>query len=248
MIDLSSLTINNPTLINGECLEEMENIPDKSVKLIAVDLPYGTSQHKWDEVIPFAPMWKQFNRILKEDGITVLTAAQPFASKLVMSNLDDFKYDLIWKKTLASGQLNVKRQPLRVHESLLVFYKKFSTYNEQKTEGKPYSIKRKVNFKGEGYGKQTDSEKINEGFRHAKSVIEVANPRSKNGHPTQKPLELMEYIIKTYSNDGDIVLDCCMGGGTTGVAAKILKRKFIGIELDNHYFNHAKNRITSEVQ
>jgi len=244
---LESLTINNPLLIKGECLHEMSSIPDKSVKLIAVDLPYGTSQHKWDEIIPLQPMWEQFNRVLSDDGITVLTAVQPFASKLIMSNLSDFKYDLIWKKTLASGQLNVKRQPMRIHESILVFYKKFSTYNEQQTEGKPYAIKRKVNFKGEGYGKQSDSEKINSGFRHAKSVIEVANPRCKGGHPTQKPLQLMEYIIKTYSNENDVVLDCCMGGGTTGVAAKKLKRKFIGIEMDAEYFSYAKNRIILEV-
>lgn len=222
---------------------EMKKIPNHSVHLIAVDLPYGTTRNKWDEIIPFDKMWTEFNRVLKKDGAVVLNAAQPFTSKLVMSNLDDFKYEIIWEKTIGSGQLNIKRQPLRVHESVLIFYKQFGTYNEQKTAGEPYTINRKVTFKGEGYGKQTDSKKENDGFRHARSVIKISNPRVKGGHTTQKPLELMEYIVKTYSNEGDTVLDCCMGSGTTGVAAINLKRKFIGIELDDYWFKHAKKRI-----
>lgn len=236
------------TLLEGDCLQQMKSIPDKSIRLICVDLPYGTTQNKWDEIIPFDKMWAEFNRVITDDGATVLTASQPFSSKLVMSNINDYKYELIWEKTIGSGQLNIKRQPLRVHESILVFYKKFGVYNEQKTAGKPYSIERTVKAKGESYGKQTDSKKINDGFRHAKSVIKVSNPRIKGGHPTQKPLELMEYLIKVYSNEGDSVLDCCMGSGTTGVAAVNLKRKFIGIELDNKYFNDAKLRIDKAIQ
>lgn len=239
-------TTNGIKLVQGDCLEVMKHITSNSVHLICVDLPYGTTQNKWDEIIPFDKMWESFNRILKDDGVVVLTATQPFTSKLIMSNIDNFKYEIIWEKTIGSGQLNIRRQPLRVHESVLVFYKKFGTYNEQKTEGKPYSIKRKVASKvaeGEGYGKQTDSEKTNDGFRHAKSVLKISNPRIKGGHPTQKPLELMEYVVKTFSNEKDIVLDCCMGSGTTGVAAVNLKRKFIGIELDDKYFNDAKARI-----
>lgn len=230
-------------LINGDCLKEMKNIPDKSIHLICVDLPYGTTQNKWDAIIPFDKMWEEFNRVLTDDGTIVLTAAQPFSSKLIMSNIANFKYEIIWEKTIGSGQLNIKRQPLRVHESILIFYKNFGTYNEQKTEGKPYKIKRKVKSKGEGYGKQTDSEKTNDGFRHARSVIKVANPRIKGGHPTQKPVELMEYLVKAFSNPGDSVLDCCMGSGTTGVAAVNLGRKFIGMELDQDYFDQAKKRI-----
>lgn len=234
-----------PLLLKGDCLKEMEKIPKGSVHLICVDLPYGTTQNKWDEIIPLPEMWAAFERVLTPDGAVVLTATQPFTSKLVMSNPKEFKYELIWEKTIGSGQLNIKRQPLRIHESILVFYKKFGTYNEQKTKGEPYEINRKINFKGESYGKQTDSSKKNDGFRHAKSVVKISNPRIKGGHPTQKPLELMEYLIKTYSNENDTVLDCCMGSGTTGVAAVNLKRKFIGIELDQNYFKVAEARIDS---
>lgn len=232
-----------PQLILGECLEKMACLPDKSINLIAVDLPYGTTQNKWDEIIPLDKMWAAFDRLLADGGAVVLTATQPFTSKLVMSNPKDFKYEIIWEKTIGSGQLNIKRQPLRVHESVLVFYKTFGTYNEQKSKGEPYKISRKVNFAGESYGKQTDSKKENHGFRHARSVLKISNPRIKGGHPTQKPLELMEYIIKTFSNKGETVLDCCMGSGTTGEAAVNLHRHFIGIELDEKYFNDAKSRI-----
>lgn len=245
---LSYMTDNDyPKLINGNCIVENKIIKTHSVNLILVDLPYGTTQNKWDEIIPFDVMWEMFNRVLKENGIVVLTSAQPFSSKLIMSNLDNFKYEIIWEKTIGSGQLNIKRQPLRVHESILVFYKNSGTYNEQKTEGKPYSIKRTVNFKGEGYGKQTNSEKKNDGFRHARSVVKISNPRIKGGHPTQKPLELMEYLIKTFSNENDIVFDCCMGSGTTGVAANNLGRRFIGIELNKEYFTIASERIKKKL-
>jgi site-specific DNA-methyltransferase (adenine-specific) len=236
-------TITNYSLINGECIEEMSKLKNESINLILTDLPYGTTQNKWDEIIPFESMWKEFNRVLKPNGIIVLTATQPFSSKLIMSNLDNFKYEIIWEKTIGSGQLNIKRQPLRVHESILIFYKKPGTYNEQKTEGNPYSISRNIVSKGEGYGKQVNSSKVNDGFRHAKSVIKISNPRIKGGHPTQKPVALMEYLIKTFSNENDMVLDCCMGSGTTGVAALNLNRKFIGIELDEKYFSMSSKRM-----
>ncbi len=232
-------------LLNGDCLQVMKLLPKHSIDLIATDLPYGTTQNKWDIIIPFDLLWEQYNRILKPAGKIVLTAAQPFASLLVMSNPKMFKYDLIWEKTIGSNQFNVKHQPLRTHESILVFYNKKGTYNEQKTDGVPYKINRKINFKGEGYGKQKDNSKINDGFRHARSVVKISNPRIKNGHPTQKPIELMEYIIKSFSNKDDIVLDNCMGFGTTGVASKNLKRNFIGIELNNIYYTEAKSRINA---
>lgn len=244
-IDSSEISLNNPLLINGDCLKEMNRLDGKSINLILVDLPYGTTQNKWDAIIPFDQMWDEFNRIITDNGKIVLTATQPFSSKLVMSNLDNFKYEIIWEKTIGSGQLNIKHQPLRVHESILIFYSKSGVYNEQKTEGTPYSIDRKVTFDGEGYGAQTDSSKHNDGFRHAKSVIKISNPRVKGGHPTQKPEALMEYLIKTYSNSGDTVLDCCMGSGTTGVASVNLNRKFIGIELDEKYFISAQTRINN---
>lgn len=231
-------------LINGEALAEMDKLDPNSVDLIFVDLPYGTTQNDWDIIIPLDKMWEAFYKVLKEDGRIVLTAAQPFSSQLIMSNLKDFKYDIIWEKTISSGQLNVSRQPLRSHEHILVFYKKFSVYNEQLTKGDPYKITRK-SPKSENYGAQKENSLVNEGTRRARSVVKIKNNRVKDGHPTQKPEELCEYIIKTYSNEGELVLDCCMGSGTSGVVAKRLKRDFIGIELKEEYFNIAKERIDS---
>ena len=230
-------------LYNGDCLEIMKQIQDKSIDMILCDLPYGTTACKWDSIIPFDKLWENYKRIIKDDGIVILTAVQPFTSKLVISNLSWFKYDLIWEKTLSSGQLNIKTQPLRSHEDILIFYKKFHIYNEQKTEGTPYIINRKYKYDKTIYNNQTDSFKVNEGYRHAKSIIRISNPRIQGGHPTQKPLELMEYLIKTYSNENQTVLDNCMGSGTTGVACKLLNRNFIGIELNENYFKMAKERI-----
>lgn len=181
-------------LYNDNCFTILKEIEDQSIDLILTDPPYGITQNKWDQIPPLDLMWVEFNRIIKDKGIIVMTAAQPFASQLIMSNLGNFKYDIIWEKTIASGQLNVKRQPLRTHEHILVFYKNPGVYNEQKTIGKPYSIKRKVKGVNQNYGDQKDSSKINDGFRHAKSVIKISNPRIKCGHPTEKPLELLRYV------------------------------------------------------
>jgi site-specific DNA-methyltransferase (adenine-specific) len=230
-------------LFQGDALETMSKIQDKSVDLILVDLPYGVTNNKWDIIIPFDLMWNQFNRIKKENTAVILTATQPFSSMLVMSNLKQFKYEIIWQKTICSGQLNVKHQPLRAHESILIFYDKIPTYNEQKTVGKPYIIIRDAKYEENNYRSQKPSEKVNDGFRHAKSVVEISNPRVKGGHPTQKPNNLLEMLIKTYSNENDIVLDCCMGSGSTGVAALNVKRKFIGIEKEDKYFQMASNNI-----
>ena len=243
-VPLKTAKTDHYELWQGECIGLMKNIKDKTVDLICVDLPYGVTQNKWDSIIPLDKMWEQFNRVIKDNGAVILTATQPFTSILVMSNLQDFRYDIIWEKTISSGQLNVAHQPLRNHESVLVFYKKKPTYNEQKTLGEPYSINRKADYKDNNYNEQKASSKNNTGYRHAKSVIKASNPRIKGGHPTQKPQELMEQLIKTYSNEGDVVLDCCMGAGTTGAAAGVLKRKFLGIELDPHYFDVSANRIS----
>lgn len=232
-------------IYQGDCLELMKQIEDKSIDLILCDLPYGTTQNKWDIIIPLKDLWEQYERIIKPNGAIVLTAVQIFASQLIMSNPKLFKYDLIWKKTIASGQLNVNRMPLRTHEHILVFYKKLPTYNQQFTKGKPYTIDRKANYKGEGYNKQTDSYKENNGFRHPTSVLEFSNPRIKGGHPTQKPLELFEWLVKTYTNKGDIVLDNTIGSGTTAVACINTKRNFIGIELSEEYCKIAEERIRS---
>lgn len=188
-------------------------------------------------------MWTHIKRILKPKGIAVFTAVQPYTSVLVMSNLDWFKYDLVWQKTIGSGQLNVNRQPMRTHETVLVFYNNFGTYNEQTTLGNPYKIKRKMSQFQTSYGKQRDHESINEGTRRAKSVIKIKNPRVKGGHSTEKPVALMEYLIKTYSNPGEVVLDFAVGRGTTLVAAHNLGRRFIGIEKDNYWFEQASERL-----
>ena len=234
-------------IICGDSIKEMEKLDDNSIDMILCDLPYGTTRNKWDSVIDLDEMWEQYERIIKDNGAIVLTAVQIFASQLIMSRPSLFKYDLIWKKTIASGQLNVNKMPLRTHEHILVFYKKHPTYNQQMTKGKPYTINRKATYKGEGYNQQTDSFKENTGFRHPTSVLEFSNPRIKGGHPTQKPVELFEWLVKTYTNKGDLVLDNCMGSGTTGVACKNLNREFIGIELDEKYFNIATKRIQDAI-
>lgn len=233
----------NIKLWNGDCFKKMPKIADGSVDLILTDPPYGITQNKWDTIPPLEKMWNEFNRVIKENGAVVITAAQPFASQLIVSNIKNFKYDIIWEKTICSGQLNVKRQPLRAHEHVLVFYKKPPIYNEQKTEGEPYTISRKANYKNENYGEQVDTKKENDGFRHARSVIKMSNPRVKSGHPTQKPVELMEYFIKIFTNERQIVLDPFMGSGSTGEACINLNRKFVGIELDETYFKYAKERL-----
>ena len=233
----------NVKLYNGDCMEEMLNIKNNSVNAIITDLPYGVSKNDWDTPLDLDKMWELFKNIICKDGIIILTASGKFTGRLMMSNIEMFKYDIIWEKTINSGQLNVKRMPLRSHENILVFYNKNRTYNEQKTLGEPYKIKRK-DTTGDGYGEQKESEKINDGYRHARSVIKISNPRKKGGHPTQKPVELMEYLIKTYTNEGDIVLDCCMGCGSTGIAAVKNKRKFIGIELKKEYYDVCLETIT----
>jgi site-specific DNA-methyltransferase (adenine-specific) len=235
-------------IICGDCLEVMKNIPDKSIDLILCDLPYGTTHNKWDIIIPLEPLWQQYERIIKDNGAIVLTAVQIFASQLIMSRPHLFKYDLIWKKTIASGQLNVNNQPLRLHEHILVFYKNQPTYNQQFTKGKPYVINRKVTYNGGSYNDQEDTSKINNGFRHPTSVLEISNPRIKGGHPTQKPIELFKWIIKTYTNNEGIVLDNTIGSGTTAVACLETNRNYIGIELNKEYCKKAENRIKSIIE
>lgn len=239
----------NFLLFLGDAIENMKCLDEDSIDLICVDLPYGISKKKWDAVIPFKPMWEEFNRITKENGAMVFTATQPFTTSLIASNIDNFRYDIIWHKTVCSGQMNVNKMPMRAHEHILVFYRKLPTYNEQITEGNPYEIKRKAEYREDNvYNKQKPNSKVNDGFRHAQSVIKISNPRIKGGHPTQKPLKLMEHIIKTYSNENDVVLDCAMGSGTTGVACANLNRKFVGIELDETYFYSAYERIDKAYQ
>jgi site-specific DNA-methyltransferase (adenine-specific) len=229
----------------GDCLEVMKQIPDKSVDAIICDLPYGTTQNKWDSVIPLDLLWDQYKRICK--GAIVLTASQPFSSFLVTSNIKNFKYEWIWKKSKVTGVLNAKKQPLRQHEVVLVFYESQPTYNPQGLIACNKQTSTGVSNKGSSsnYGKITqtnDGTYTQTATGYPKSVLDIAS-EGKTVHPTQKPVALMEYLIKTYTNEGDTILDNCMGSGTTGIACKNLNRKFIGIEQDPSYFEIAKGRI-----
>jgi len=237
-------------IYNEDCLEGMKRIPDKSIDMILCDLPYGTTACKWDTIIPFEPLWEQYKRIIKDNGAIVLTASQPFTSALIMSNMKMFKYEWIWEKTQATGHLDAKRKPMKAHENILVFYNKQPIYNFQKTQGH----KRKVSLarhkekteknQAEIYHKADKFTDYDTTERYPRSVLVFPSDKQKCSlHPTQKPVALMEYLIKTYTNEGDTVLDNCMGSGTTGVACKNLNRNFIGIELDETYFQIAKERI-----
>lgn len=233
------------TIQEGDCLELMPQLPDGCVDMVLADLPYGTTRNRWDSVIDLPALWAEYERVIAPGGVIVLTAAQPFTSVLVTSNLKLFKYEWIWHKTIGSGQLNVKRQPLRVHESVLVFYAKQPTYNPQMTEGEPYRATRKAaGWDGRGYNGQQDHTAVNRGTRVPKSVLTVSNPRIKGGHPTQKPLELFSYLVSTYTNPGDLVLDNVIGSGTTAEAAARLGRRFIGMELDAEYVAMARERMS----
>lgn len=231
-------------LWQGDCLELMKDIPDKSVDMILCDLPYGTTACKWDTIIPFEPLWEQYERVIKDNGAIVLTGAEPFSSNLRLSNLKLYRYDWIWEKTLCSNFMNVKTQPKKLSENILVFYNKQPTYNPIMLKGKPFTQKkRKQSSNQQKLGVSTTKEYVNKGTRYPSNVIKFSNGNNKNIHPTQKPVPLFEYLIKTYTNEGETVLDNCMGSGTTGVACKNLNRKFIGIELDEEYFEIAKNRV-----
>lgn len=232
-------------LMQGDCLELMKNISDKSVDMILCDLPYGTTKNKWDSVIPFEPLWEQYNRVIKDNGAIVLFSQMPFTVDLVASNYKDFRYEWIWEKLTASGHLNANRMPMKKHENILAFYKKLPTYNPQFTEGKPYVATYSTH--SSNYGKQKDNiTTINDGKRYPVDIIKFNNDRGL--HPTQKPVELLEYLIKTYTNEGETVLDNCMGSGSTGVACVNTNRNFIGIELDKGYFEIAKSRIEQALQ
>jgi len=234
-------------LMLGDCLERMKEIPDGSVDMVLCDLPYGTTQNKWDSVIPFGLLWENYHRVCKPEGAIVLTAMQPFTSLLVTSNLRDFKQTLVWKKNVASNFLNANRQHMMRHEDICVFYRKQATYNKQLVEGKPYAnVRSGKDDTGDNYGqinKRTNT--LNKGTRNPTSILEV--DREIGLHPTQKPVALMSYLIKTYTNEGETVLDNCMGSGTTGVACVNLNRNFIGIEMDENYFNIAQTRINNAI-
>jgi len=231
-------------LMQGDCLELMKDIPDKSIDMILCDLPYGTTACSWDTIIPFEPLWEQYERIIKDNGAIVLTASQPFTSALVMSNPKLFKYEWVWDKVKPSTGLHAKHQPLRQHESVLIFSKRKATYKPimTKANNRKETI---TSNNGEAFGGAMVTRRHdNKGKSYPRSILTLSNANQRGKvHPTQKPVELFEYFIKTYTNEGDTVLDNCMGSGTTGVACKNLNREFIGMELDEGYFNIAKERI-----
>jgi len=244
-------------LIQGDCLEKMKDILDKSIDMILCDLPYGTTACKWDTIIPFEPLWEQYKRIIKDNGAIVLTASQPFTSALVMSNIKMFKYEWVWEKSMPTGMAQSSYMPMKYHENILVFVKNGKPiFNKQMAKR---SDAGKVRAKTPIYGNSDKSNHINMGkqpakqynpnFVNPKSVLKINSVANSIGklHPTQKPVALFEYLIKTYTNEGDLVLDNCMGSGTTCVACKNLNRNFIGIELDPDYFKIAEKRINENL-
>lgn len=236
----------------GDCLNIMKSIKKESIDLIICDLPYGVTKNKWDSVIDLNQLWVEYKRIIKNNGAIILFGQDKFSAKLMLSNEKLHRYNLIWEKTTPTGHLNAKRMPLRNHEDILVFYKKLPTYNPQKTKGhirKVSTAKHKRNSKETtNYGKHKlttyDSTE-----RYPKSILKFATDKQKSAlHPTQKPVSLLEYLIKTYSNENELILDNCIGSGSTCIASINTNRKYIGIEKDEFYYNISKNRIEKHEQ
>lgn len=247
--------MSNIKLIHGDCLVEMAKMPDKSIDMVLCDLPYGTLNKsnpnaKWDSIIPFDKLWQQYERVIKDNGAIVLFAQGMFTAQLMMSNQKLWRYNLVWDKVLTSGFLNAKRMPLRSHEDICVFYKQLPIYNPQMREGKPLHSKgtsyKDKELTNNCYGSlgATDDSRKGSTEKYPTSIIRFPKPHpSISVHPTQKSVELCEWLIKTYTNEGDIVLDNCMGSGSTLVACVNTNRNGIGIELDEKYFNIAKKRV-----
>ena len=235
------MKVKNITLKQGDCLELMREIPDGSVDMILCDLPYGKTSCKWDAIIPFEALWEQYNRVIKDNGAIVLFSKQPFTTELIHSNLKDYKYSLVWKKDNHDNPMMAKKRILNITEDINIFYKKQCTYN-------PQGLVRvdKITKQGRGLSlsqrNERKTEYLQEYTNYPKNILEFKRDLP-NVHPTQKPVDLLEYLIKTYTNDGDVVLDNCMGSGSTGIACVNTGRKFIGMELDENYFNIATRRI-----
>ena len=229
-------------IYNEDCLEGMKRIPDRSIDMILCDLPYGTTACKWDVIIPFEPLWEQYNRIIKDNGVIVLFGSEPFSTLLRYSNLKMFKYDWIWEKEQGANFMLCKYQPYKVHEIISVFSKKTHVYNPQMTMGKPYISGKGTS--GDITGNVIKVQTKNNGTRYPRSIQYFTTDKGKGSkHPTQKPVALLEYLIKTYTNEGDVVLDNCMGSGSTCVAAVNTNRHYIGFELDEKYFDIACQRL-----
>lgn len=230
-------------LYQGDCLDEMSKIPDHTVDMIFTDLPYGITKNAWDVPIPLDKLWVQYRRVLKPGGAVLLFAQMPFGADLIISNRRWYRYEWIWHKTMPVGFLNANRMPLRTHENILVFYEHLPTYHPQKTPGKPYTATRSTRAT-RNYGRFDRVTTVNDGDRCPRDVLTFSNGNNASKiHPTEKPVDLLAYMIRTYTDEGDTVLDSCMGSGSCGVACQHLGRNFIGIEKDTGYFEAAKKRI-----
>ena len=228
-------------IYNEDCLEGMKLLPDKSIDMVLCDLPYGTTACKWDSVIPFEPLWEQYNRVVKNNGAIVLFGSEPFSTELRHSNLKKYKYDWVWNKKLAGNGILAKKQPLKIHENIMVF--NTTIYFPQMTKGK---LRKKMGLKeseitgGDSYCQETYNDEY---YPQSIQEFSIANMRKGRLHPTQKPVALLEYLIKTYTNEGEIVLDNCIGSGSTAIACINTDRHYIGYELDPEYYKIAQNRI-----
>lgn len=240
-------------IYNEDCLEGMKRIKDKSIDMILADLPYGITDCRWDSVIPFKPLWEQYERIIKDKGAIILTGRQPFTSRLILSNPSLFKYELIWQKEKGTDFGNSNIKPLNSHENICVFYNKRPTYNKQMLKGKPY-VRRNNKTNRENslsYKSDTSGTFINDGNRTPISVIKISRDsanKGKNLHPTQKPVALFEYLIKTYTNEGELVLDNAIGSGTTAIACLNTNRNYIGFELDEEIYKIATKRVKDHIK
>jgi len=236
-------------IYNEDCLNGMRFLPEKSIDMILSDLPYGATNCSWDTIIPFEPLWSQYERIIKDNGAIVLTGAEPFSSFLRLSNLKLYKYDWVWDKVKGTGFLNAKKQPMRNHELISVFYKKQPSYHPQMTQGhKLKKSYRSINHQTAVYGDMRNDNEYCSTERYPRSIQVFSSDTQKSAlHPTQKPVALFEYLIKTYTNKGEIVLDSCMGSGTTAIACQNTDRKYIGFESNREYFEKSLERIKNSV-
>ena len=240
-------SVSGSTFVNADCFDVFPFIEDKSIDAIICDLPYGTTNCKWDSVLPFEKLWEHYNRVIKDNGVIILFGREPFSSKVRLSNEFNYRYDWIWEKSKATNFLFSKQMPLIAHEDIMIFYKKLPTYNPQKTKGKPYNKGVEKRTEIEAVGKIGNGNLlINEsGERNPRSVIYFRTAESEGKlHPTQKPIALMEYLVRTYTNEGDTVLDNTMGSGTTNLACIKLNRKSIGIEKEKQYYDVAVRRAS----
>ena len=239
------------TIYNEDCLEGMKRIPDKSVDMILCDLPYGTTACKWDTIIPFEPLWEQYERVIKDNGAIVLTASQPFTSALIMSNPKMFKHDWVWHKSRSGSAITARYRPIKLHEDIIVFCKASPNYNPQMTKGTPYIRKEsKTRENNHKFGVQGNTNVVNKGTRYPITIQHFKQnwSRQQQLHPAQKPVALFEYLIKTYTNEGETVLDNCIGSGTTAIACMNTNRNYIGFELDEEYHKLSEQRISEHIK